>query len=490
MNAPITGTSPAGSESYLPLTAFESLMWQDQRASWPMTFSVQADFSGCVDRRALQIASNTAVSRHPLLHSTVERRSRQWQWHLAAKKPPEIIWQDASGTVNSNAWSAIDLRQECGIRLLVQTDEERSRLFLVVHHATCDGIGALNFLGDLLATYHGLVAGIDYDSLQFNWDVAGMAHRGDIAWGRRVRPPSTNSPPPTPIPRSAILSQALEFLTLSPLRLAPRSIARGTGGPSSTPEPPFVRALVPAPDVHRLREIAQSKGAQLNDLLLREMVLTILAWQTEQTGAPPRRGAFRITMPVNLRSEGHRRIPAANILSYGFVHSRRAEWTDPQALLESIAFQTRAIVDQGWAEIFLTGLTIAQQVPGLLPIILTLSRSFSTLVFSNVGEVVRRMRFRPPLRDGRLIAGGLILEQLTAVPPVRPGTRLAMAATIYNGMLGLSTLGCPQTVGRQGAEIFQQLFVQRLLKLAATTVQSTTVPSTTRAESPTVVNHE
>jgi hypothetical protein len=42
-----------------------------------------------------------------------------------------------------------------------------------------------------------------------------------------------------------------------------------------------------------------------------------------------------------------------------------------------------------------------------------------------------------------------------------------MAAAIYNGTLGLSTLGCPQTLGRAGAEEFQGLFVRRLARLAA-----------------------
>jgi len=171
-------------------------------------------------------------------------------------------------------------------------------------------------------------------------------------------------------------------------------------------------------------------------------------------------------MPVNLRSEGHRRLPAANILSYGFVHSRPGEWSDPQSLLGSISGQTRAIVGQGWPQVFLTGLEISQQVPGLLPLILSLSRSLATLVFSNLGDVVRRMRFRPPLVDGKLTAGNVTMERITLVPPVRPGTRLAMAAATYNGTLSLSTQGCPRTFGLEGAEMFQTLFVGRLTRLA------------------------
>ena len=221
-----------------------------------------------------------------------------------------------------------------------------------------------------------------------------------------------------------------------------------------------------AAELQRLRELASASGVQLNDLLLREMVLSILDWQAEQGRAAPRGGAIRITMPVNLRSEGHRRLPAANVLSYGFLHSRPGEWSDPQSLLASIAGQTRAIVDQGWPQVFLTGLGIAQQAPGLLPLILSLSRSFATLVFSNLGDVVRRMRFRPPLFGGKLTAGNLTLERITLVPPVRPGTRLAMAAAIYNGTLSLSTQGCPRTLGLAGAEMFQSLFARRLARLA------------------------
>jgi hypothetical protein len=433
-----------------------------------MSYFVEAQFSGVVDREALQIASNQAVAHHPLLRAIVERHWGRWQWILPEMHPPTIDWQ--------NWWQShsliprevkIDLRREGGLRLIAQAGPERSRLILVGHHAASDGIGTLNFLGDLLATYHRLISGSDDGLGELDWDVAGLAHRGRIAWGRRARPAPADQPPGAPLRRNVILSEALQFLTLSPLRLAPRSAKCEAAADGPGTGPPYTTAFVDAPQVHSLRELAHSSGAHLNDLLVREMVLTILDWQAEQSGTLPHRGAIRITMPVNLRSQEQRRLPAANVLSYGFVHARPAEWTDPPALLGGIAGQTRAILDDGWPEIFLAGLGIAQHMPGLLPLILALSRSFATVVFSNLGDVVRGMTYPPPIRDGRLIAGNLTLEQITAVPPVRPGTRLAMAATFYNGTMGLSTLGCPRTLGREGAEIFQELFVRRLLKLAA-----------------------
>ena len=203
----------------LALTPFESLMWHDQRRGWPMTFYLEAEFSGAIEKQALQTAASSALARHPLLRAILERRSGRWQWILPVTRPPAVTCLDGTSSCWENAWEVIDLRREGGVRLLAQAGREQSQLVVVFHHAATDGIGALLFLGDLLLAYHQLLAGPANESPDFDWDEAGLAHRGDSNWGRRPRQAPADQPPATPVPRGVILNNVLEFLTLSPLCL-------------------------------------------------------------------------------------------------------------------------------------------------------------------------------------------------------------------------------------------------------------------------------
>ena len=47
----------------------------------------------------------------------------------------------------------IDLASEIGLRISVDADSDRADVLFEFHHACTDGIGAVQFIGDLLAHY-------------------------------------------------------------------------------------------------------------------------------------------------------------------------------------------------------------------------------------------------------------------------------------------------------------------------------------------------
>jgi hypothetical protein len=101
-------------------------------------------------------------------------------------------------------------------------------------------------------------------------------------------------------------------------------------------------------------------------------------------------------------------------------------------------------------------------IPGALSLFLRANRCFATAVLSNVGDPTRRFSAHLRRRDGSVVAGNLVLENIAAVPPLRPLTRAATGIVQYNRRLVISTQCDPQCFSLQDAHDFQAQFVERL----------------------------
>ncbi|MEZ6088814.1 MAG: hypothetical protein R3C05_12470 [Pirellulaceae bacterium] len=67
----------------LHLSAFEDYMVWDDRPEYPMTFVVQMEFDGQIDRRAMEEALTLALQRHPLLQAIVQpAKGRRDCWSM------------------------------------------------------------------------------------------------------------------------------------------------------------------------------------------------------------------------------------------------------------------------------------------------------------------------------------------------------------------------------------------------------------------------
>ena len=81
--------------------------------------------------------------------------------------------------------------------------------------------------------------------------------------------------------------------------------------------------------------------------------------------------------------------------------------------------------------------------PWLLRLLTRLPLSLSTAVVSNVGNIQARMRTQAPTRAGLVRPGSLTITSVVGVPPVRPGTALAVGVTSYAGELAVTTMADP-----------------------------------------------
>jgi hypothetical protein len=439
----------------LVLSPMEMFMCTEDRLTYPMAFVIQLDFSGDIELPAFEAALDEALQRHPLLGCLVQPAKRNLPcWVPALDVMPLVDRADEQVPVSCPRGERIDLSQELGLRIWIRQGDGRVRLTLQFHHACCDGIGAYRFIGDLLALY------------------------GIRTATEASQKPSLHPLDPTRLRHRArgVLSLAVAgnraAWTRSALADGYRILFRG-GTPLLAPRPKKRAASVPAqfPGIcshtfsaaeHRhIRDSAGRCGAMLNDLLLCQMLGAIYGWNTAQRPWWPGR-RVRIMMPVDLRTGEDYQTPAANMTSYTFISRRTSELRDPDRLLLGIRRETSLIKHLGLGKRFSDTIAAACGVPGLLPLVLSIPRSMAAVVLSNVGDPSRRFTARLPRRDGRIVSGNLVLDQITGVPPMRPRTRATFSVFAYDRRLAISLRCDPHLFDLGDTQQLLSAYIQRL----------------------------
>ncbi len=438
----------------LHLTPMEKLLRTDDHLRYPMTFVLEMVFSGTIDRPAFELALSEALARHPLLASLIQPAKRNVPcWVSANGQRPSVDWGDGHLPPNCPNGEQIDLTREVGLRIWIRQGPNRARLITQFHHACCDGVGAFQFLGDLLASYaahaapdlpHPTLAPIDLGRLR------GRAHGCmEIAtshqFGRQAR---------------SSLSHAYEMLIHGCVPLRPAT----PNANGQAPPFPGIQSITFDQTEHRaLRKAADHLGVTLNDLMLHELFFVMNSWNAD--GRPSKGGRrHRVMMPVCLRGRADSQTPASNIIGYAFINRRAGQLHDLRQHLQGIRDETAQIKNRHQAKRFVDTVAAAATLPGLLPSIVRLPRTLATVVFSNLGDPTRRFTARFPRHEGRLVCGNLTLEDVTGIPPMRPRTRATFLVLSYNLNLTINLRCDSQRFTAGDTQQFLALYRDRLLR--------------------------
>jgi len=435
----------------LPLVPFEHYMVADDRAGYPMTFPVRVELEGEPNRKAMDAALDDAIQRHPLLSSRLTRRGTRLYWEPGTE-PTRIEWTTSDGQSDSLPGQAIDLTRSPGVRLVADVRPGHSTFSFLFHHAACDGIGAFRFIGDVMAFYARRTAAEDMQPRLLPIEPANLRYRGqfDIRLPRAISPGE--------VLRST-LREGWKALSRRPRPLMNRNRPR-------PPRPSRLHVQSLDETVYRrFCRRASEAGVTANDLLMRDMFLTMFQWNG--TRAPRRsRGWLRITMPTSLRGKRDSRMPATNVLGYAFVTRHTDQCTSSPELLSGLAAETETIRAWSMGALFVEALRKVERIPGLLAAGVRLSRRFSTVVLSNLGDPTRRFRARFPSDGGLTTAGDLRIREIYGAPPVRPGTRAALAVSSYAGHLTMAMMVDPKWFSEEDAVAFLSQYRERLLQSA------------------------
>ena len=415
-----------------PVLPFEQYMLDDDRPAAPMTFTVVWRLAGRVDGGRLRAAVAAACRQHPLLGCRVDRG--RWV-PVAGGVPFRLVPANAPRPDPET----IDPRRDACLRVaLVEpaADAGEWELRLCFHHAVCDGVAAMEFSGDVFTAYRGgslKTSGRGGSRRDPPVDPGLLADRG-----RLERPV---------VPGATWRDAVRHFFSEGKLFLADRAVAIPAAAPPLRPvpdEPLPVRFS--AAETATLRRLASDSEATLNELLL-AVLMTVIGRHCRQAG-PHRSAAWLgVVKPVSMRPPRPARLPASNGIGYAFLRRPLADCGDWRTLLPGIVADTRAVTRLGLAGCFHDALAVLCRLPGPLRRPLVRAMRPGSFVFSYLGDPLRR--FPRELRraigagdHGGRQAGGLDLGDCQVVdfcgaPPPRPGTELAILASLFGQRLTL-----------------------------------------------------
>lgn len=447
-----------------PLTPLESLLLADQRPGYPMAFFLHCEVEGPLDTDRLRVALVAAAARHPLLRSRVEGTWWRPRWKTPDRDPTLVVRRIGEASHAPGAedpWRPIDLRRTSGVRMVaVERGGDRWQVVIQVQHPACDGLAGLEFLGDVWSHYHGAAP-------------APFRQPGRIARRRAADPPAlsgeagadgpgADAPPPASAPTGPLDAETMRFATFRPATLARGPATAALPSPPALPPLPYLTLALTSDETALVKGRAAAAGVSMNDVVVAAVMRTACAWNA---AAGRTAAGVRITMPASLKPAGTR-APACNDMGYAFLDRTAAECRVSADLVRSIAVASRWIQEHRAAEAFLATLGVAARFPPLLWLLTRLPMTLSTAVVSYVGNSGPRMRATVPHDGGQALPGGLRIVAVAGVPPVRPGTRLAVGLVVYDGRLNISVLCDIHAIGTAAPDLLAGMIRAEVLGCA------------------------
>jgi hypothetical protein len=368
-------------------------------------------------------------------------------------------------------WAPIDLRRASGVRMVaIERATDSWQVVLHVQHPVCDGLAGIEFLGDVWSYYGG-------------HPPAPFKVPGRIARRRTADQPegliqggvpqadaeSLGTPPVAALPVARAGSGWLSSLAEETARFArfvPATLARGPatgGGQAAEPDRPgpglpYRTMTFDRAETATIKARAVAAGVMLNDIVMAAVMRACIAWN-DVAGHPS--ASVRITMPASLKPAGTR-APVGNDMGYAFLDRSAGECRSPARLVASLGAASRWIQEHRAAEAFLHTLDAVRRFPPLLWALTRCPATLSTAVVSSVGNTGPRMKANVPHDGGLALPGGLRISGFAGVPPVRPGTRLAVGVVLYGGRLTLATLCDEKALGGVAPALLADLIRQEV----------------------------
>ncbi len=390
-----------------------------------MTFWLRATATGTVEKSRLETALHKAVGRQPLLSARISGdptdRTDQLSWELGVTTLPFVHFgHEGEPFPFPGDQVGIDLRREQALRVFVRQHAKHVVLSFQFHHAAIDAVAAARFLGDVLSYYD---------------DQATLDTRLTPQHSEQIVTRGSFQLTPAQRRRRALkdLARALLFFRKFPKELVTR---RGTKAFDDERYPAAVTRLLPPNELMALKNGAGKSRATVNDVMLRDLFLTVDDWNR----AHGKREPVRLAMAINMRRGTDDKIPAANVVSMCFLDRTPSEFEDPTRLLRGIVRETTHIKAHFLGHALILVARLFGKVKGGMRWLMTPRlawRCSATAVLSNLGEPLKGSRL-PSNARGEILAGDLTLTHVELLSPVRPGTALAVGVVTYAGSTSLT----------------------------------------------------
>jgi len=412
----------------LPIVAFEDYLLADDRPAYPMNFFIRMKFSGRVDRRAATAALAEMAGRHPMVTARIRRHGRRklrWEQPADTTIPLHEVKPIAKAE-DFPFCPGLDVRSEGGMAGYHLECGPKDHLLWQFHHACCDGLGAFQLLDDWLVAY-AKEAGDDIrDNALRSLDEGRLLGRGRFgltAWRllKKAR-------------RQAVgLAGVRQFLMRKPAPIVPDAFDEID---QQLPDqyPAALTHMFTLDQSLALRQAAKRFKCTVNDLLVRDLFLAFGRFRQRQSLGDIE-DWLRVSIPINLRRASDRSLSAANVVSMVFLDRRSGDFDDPAALLNGIHDEMQLIKDNELGLTYILSLWLARRMPGGLAGQSDRYRCTATCLFTNLGNLFARTAV-PRDEQKKAVVGGLVLESLDLIAPIRPFTGAAFTPFHYARCLG------------------------------------------------------
>ena len=411
----------------LSFTPFEESLYVDDCPAYPWNILFRLTFNGPLDRAIWDSALAAVVARHPFFCAAVHRSKFgrfSWVWPDDGRPTSSVVVHWNEHVVGT--WPAVQrlsLEQGSALEIWIAEAAGRTEVLLHFHHVAVDGLGAEQVIGDLLLAYAAFTRGESPDWVSL--DDARLRRRG--TYGYNAIKFFRNLPK-----LSVGLLGIKQFLARKPVPLLPHEPA-----PRSTPLPttyPAIRTHVfSVAETQTLLAAARASGSTLNDLLARDLFLSLHQWREVRTTVPDDEW-LRLLVPINMRTPDDRTMPAANVMSTIFLDRNGAQLRgDAATLLQTVHDEMALIKRNDLGLIYLLSLRVSGIFPGVMERAVHKQKFCSTAILTNI---LRPLDALPlPRSDGLLQVGDIRLDDFEFFAPVRPLTCASFGISTYAGRL-------------------------------------------------------
>lgn len=441
--------------SHLPmrLNSIERFHLLDDWPAWPNWIGARLQFAGELDENTARAALEHVLQRHVRGRCGVDGGQVRGAW---VERPVESSFSLTRGR-RAEDWRLPPLpdpRTGRATQFAAWTDGQSSRVSLLVHHALADGLGGLQFVRDWLVAYDNLTNGRPVDDRLAPLEASRLARRNELgllrwAWWRHAWK--------QPV---ALFGAAKfvfrDFASLGPGQREASDPAQNVHG---EPWPHLVSAEVGSAPVRELRARARAAGVSLNDWLTGCLFEALVAFRTE-TGSGLESDWLRMIVPISLRSKGDAALPAANRTTLVQIDRRASDLNPRVRLMQGIARELGVI--RGWQldRLFLLAIRVIGSSAGWLRHSARWQKRRATTLLTNLGKPLLGTRLGS--EDGRLVVGGLQLEAMDLLAPVKHGMPVAFAAHQYGHVLRITMQFDGTALSRDRAARLMQLLVERI----------------------------
>ncbi|GHT14985.1 hypothetical protein FACS1894170_12400 [Planctomycetales bacterium] len=428
-----------------PLTIFEKYMFFDDTPEYPMDSFRQIRLSGSVNTEVFAESIKTVVAVNPLLRSIIKKTGSR-----------KYVWQDVEQPVfvrvsDELVPERINIKNQPGFRSYIRKTADETSVLFQFHHSVSDGLGEMEFIGDVLTDYAQRVKGETPPPPQRDASLLPLRGKSGLTLKSYIKNYintmyTTNqllfgSPDPLKPLKETAPAPIREYFTFITSEMTPE-----------TTKTCFAEA--------------KKCGVTINDYLLAALFSAMYRWReqfaaSETSGTIPMNPLYRLAVPLSLRTPKHKNIPASNSVTMLFIDRRLRQCGDRQRLIKNVHREMVWAKRAEQKHYLLLSLRIRDFLPGGIPAILKSLNCRSTIVLSNLGRVFETL----PLSrraDGKIIVGDAVLESVDAAPPIRRGTLISFSVLTYSGSLRFILRYDSQNMTKNEAETFLEYFVKEL----------------------------